>query len=41
MAKVINIAKFQHEIYDKAYIVMKKIPYDVIEKGKKITKEVM
>ena len=26
---------------DKAYIVMKKNPYDVIQKGKKITKKVI
>ena len=25
---------------DKAYIVMKKVPYDVFQKGKKVTKKV-
>ena len=28
-------------IFDKAYIVVKKIPYDVIKKGKKVCKEVI
>ena len=32
--------KYSLQILDKAYIVMQKVPDDVIQKGKKLTKKV-
>ena len=40
---VLECLKYQQILksIDKAYIFMKKVPYDVIQKGKKVTKKVI
>ena len=41
LSKLEMIMYYQNNILDKVYIIMKKIPYDVIKKGKKVTREVI